>query len=193
MNPLYAKAVIFLASVLMIVIRAPHGQRSRSLPVLKSRKGRLERVLLGINYVAYFFPLLWIATPVFWFADYPLRPLSFCAGGCCLLAGLWLFHRSHADLGDNFSVSLEVREKHQLVTHGVYRRVRHPMYLAFFIYLSGQALVIPNWLAGPSEVIVMLLLFALRVEREERMMLEAFGHDYRAYMASTKRLLPSVW
>lgn len=193
MNPLYAKAVIVLAGILMIVIRLPHGQRSRTLPVLTSRKGRVERVLLRINCVAYFFPLLWIVTPLFWFADYTLRPFSFYAGTSCLMAGLWLFHRSHADLGDNFSVSLEVREKHRLITHGVYRRVRHPMYLAFFIYLSGQALVIPNWLAGPSEFIVMLLLFAFRVDREERMMLEAFGHDYRAYMASTKRLLPSVW
>ncbi|HVA49501.1 MAG TPA: protein-S-isoprenylcysteine O-methyltransferase [Pirellulales bacterium] len=182
-----------LANILMILIRAPHGQRSRTLPVLKSRKGRLEGLLLGINYAAYFFPLLWIVTPVFSSADYPLHPVSFCVGSGCLMAGLWLFHRSHADLGDNFSVSLEVREKHQLVTHGVYRRVRHPMYLAFFVYLSGQALVIPNWLAGPSEGIAMLLLFAFRVGREERMMLEAFGQDYRAYMASTKRLLPSVW
>lgn len=193
MNPLYAKVVIFLANVLMIVIRAPYGQRSRRLPVLKSRRGRLESVLLNVNRAAYFFPLLWIVTPLFSFADYPLHPAPFFAGTCCFLAGLWLFHRSHADLGDNFSVSLEVRARHQLITHGVYRRIRHPMYLAFFVYLSGQALVIPNWLAGPSEVIVMLLLFALRVNREERMMLEAFGHHYREYMASTKRLLPRVW
>lgn len=67
------------------------------------------------------------------------------------------------------------------------------MYLAFFLYLSGTALVIPNWLVGPCEGIVMLLLFAFRVEPEERMMLDTFGDDYRVYMGSTKRLVPRVW
>ena len=36
-------------------------------------------------------------------------------------------------------------------------------------------------------------LFALRLAREERMMLEEFGNDYHAYMRRTKRLVPGVW
>jgi protein-S-isoprenylcysteine O-methyltransferase Ste14 len=61
------------------------------------------------------------------------------------------------------------------------------------IYALGQALVLPNWLAGPSYGVAMILLFALRVGPEERMMLEEFGKDYEAYMATTKRLIPGVW
>jgi protein-S-isoprenylcysteine O-methyltransferase Ste14 len=38
---------------------------------------------------------------------------------------VWLFWRSHADLGRNWSPSLELREGHELVTEGVYRYVRH--------------------------------------------------------------------
>jgi protein-S-isoprenylcysteine O-methyltransferase Ste14 len=86
-----------------------------------------------------------------------------------------------------------VRDKHQLVTHGVYRWVRHPMYLALLIYSAGQALVLPNWLVGPSYGVAMILLLAFRVGREERMMLEEFGKDYEAYTATTKRLVPGVW
>ena len=107
--------------------------------------------------------------------------------------GLWLFHRSHADLGTNWSITLEVREKHQLVTQGIYRHVRHPMYLALLLYSVGQALVLPNWVVGPSYGVVMALMFGLRVGPEERMMLEEFGKDYEAYMARTKRLVPGVW
>ena len=101
--------------------------------------------------------------------------------------------RAHADLGTNWSITLEVREKHQLVTHGIYRWVRHPMYLALFLYSAGQALVLPNWLVGPSYGFAMVLLFALRVGREERMMHEEFGKDYEAYAATTRRLLPGIW
>ncbi len=192
MNPWFAKVVILLASIVMVVIRAPHGQRSRTILVVRSRKGPLEIALLTIAWVAFFLPLIWIATPVFAFADYPLHPIPLLTGAVCLMLGLWLFHRSHADLGTNWSITLEVREKHQLVTHGVYRWVRHPMYLALLIYSLGQALVLPNWLAGPSYGVAMILLFALRAGPEERMMLEVFGKEYKAYMAATKRVIPGV-
>ena len=193
MNPWFAKGLVLLASIVMVVIRAPHGQRSRTIPVVRSRKGPLETILLTIAWVAFFLPLVWIATRVFAFADYPLHLSPLLAGALCLAVGLWLFHRAHADLGTNWSITLEVREKHQLVTHGIYRWVRHPMYLALFLYSAGQALVLPNWLVGPSYGFAMVLLFALRVGREERMMHEEFGKDYEAYAATTRRLLPGIW
>jgi protein-S-isoprenylcysteine O-methyltransferase Ste14 len=193
MNPWFAKAVILLASIVMVVIRAPHGQRSRTIPVAKSRRGTLEIGLLTIAWVAFFLPIIWIATPLFAFADYPLHPIPLAAGVLCLAFGLWLFWRSHADLGPNWSITLEVREKHQLITRGVYRWVRHPMYLSLLIYAVGQALVIPNWLVCPTYLVAMVLLFAFRVRPEERMMFEEFGKEYEAYRASTKRLIPGIW
>src|SRR5262249_21601977 len=193
MNPWFAKAVILLASIVMVVIRAPHGQRSRAVPVAKSRKGTLEIVLLTIAWMAFFLTLIWIVTPLFEFAEYPLHPVPFVAGALCLALGLWLFHRSHADLGTNWSITLEVRQEHRLVTHGVYRWVRHPMYLALLTYSAGQALIVPNWLVGPSYGVAMLLIFVFRLGPEERMMREEFGKDYEAYTATTKRLLPGVW
>jgi protein-S-isoprenylcysteine O-methyltransferase Ste14 len=88
---------------------------------------------------------------------------------------------------------LEVREQHQLITQGVYRRIRHPMYSALLLYSLGQALVIPNWVAGPANLIAFTILFALRVSAEEKMMFEGFGDEYTAYSSRTKRLIPGVW
>lgn len=193
MNPWYAKAIVLLATIAMIAIRAPHGQRSRGIPVVKSFKGTLEIVLLTIAWIAFFLPLIWVATPALAFADYPLRPVPLLAGGLCLVLGLWLLHRSHADLGSNWSITLEVRQKHRLVTDGLYRRIRHPMYLALLTYSLGLALVLPNYVAGPSYGVAMVLLVALRVGPEERMMREEFGTGYDEYMARSKRLVPGVW
>jgi protein-S-isoprenylcysteine O-methyltransferase Ste14 len=192
-HPWFAKAVVLVSSVVMVIIRAPHGQRSRGVKVVKSRKGALEIVLLALAWLGFFVPLVWVASPVLAFADYPLRPVPFVAGILCLVVGLWLFYRSHADLGTNWSITLEVREGHQLVTEGIYRHVRHPMYVALLLYSVGQALVLPNWVAGPSYLVTFGLLFALRVGREEELMLEEFGQDYAAYMARTKRLVPGLW
>jgi protein-S-isoprenylcysteine O-methyltransferase Ste14 len=192
-NPSFAKAAVLAGTIVMVMIRAPHGQRSRGIRVVKSRKGPLEIALLMLAWLGFFVPLVWIATPALAFADYPLRPVPYVTGALCLALGLWLFHRSHADLGTNWSITLEVRENHRLVTQGIYRRIRHPMYLALLVYSLGQAILLPNRVAGPSYVLAMGLLFALRVGPEERMMLDEFGKDYEAYMARTDRLVPGLW
>jgi protein-S-isoprenylcysteine O-methyltransferase Ste14 len=193
MNPAIARCIILVATIAMIVIRSPHGRRSRTVPVERRQRGLLELILLIIAWAAFFVLLVWIVSPAFSFADYPLHPVPLVVGSVCLTIGLWLFYRSHADLGTNWSITLELREEHQLVSHGVYRAVRHPMYTALLLYSLGQALVVPNWIAGPSYAVAMLLLIVLRIRPEERMMREKFGRDYENYMATTKRLVPGVW
>jgi protein-S-isoprenylcysteine O-methyltransferase Ste14 len=193
MNPWIAKTVVLAGTLVMIAIRAPHGRRSRRVKVARSHKTPLETALLVLAWIGFFVPLIWLASPVLSFAEYPLRIGPLVAGVTCLVFGLWLFYRSHADLGTNWSVTLEVREQHRLITQGVYRRIRHPMYLALVLYSIGYALVIPNWVAGPSNLIAFGILFALRVRAEEKMMVDEFGDEYAAYAARTKRLVPSVW
>src|SRR5882672_2671834 len=193
MNPSIAKAVVIAGTVMMIAIRAPHGRRSRSVKVAKSHKTPLETGLLVLASVAFFVPLIWIASPAFSFAEYPLRSGPLILGVMCFVLRLWVFYRSHADLGTNWSITLEVREQHRLITQGVYRRIRHPMYLALALYSIGLALVIPNWVAGPSNLIAFAILYALRIRAEERMMVEEFADEYAAYSARTKRLIPGVW
>ena len=193
MNAWIAKAVILVATVTMVAIRAPHGQRSRGLKVVVSRKGPLETVLLTAAWIGFFVPLVWIASPALSFADYPLYAAPFVAGAVCLVVGLWLFYRSHADLGTYWSPTLEVREQHRLITHGVYRRIRHPMYTSLLLHSVGQALVLPNWVAGPSYLVTFGVLFVFRVHAEERMMREQFGCEYATYVERTKRLVPGVW
>jgi protein-S-isoprenylcysteine O-methyltransferase Ste14 len=189
----YAKAVVLLASVVMMAIRAPHGQRSRSMKIKLDAKGTREVVLLSLAMLGFVIPLVWIVSPLFAFAEYPLTAGALVAGAAFFGVGLWLFYRSHADLGRNWSVTLQIREGHALVTDGVYRYLRHPMYLALFLYSIGQMLALPNWFAGPSYLVSFGILFALRLHAEEKMMLEEFGDRYLAYIARTKRLIPGVW
>ena len=144
MSPWYAKAIVLAASIAMVVIRAPHGSRSRKVKTVRSRKGRLEVFLLFVAWLSFFLPLVWIFKPIFRFADYPLHPMPFVLGVVCFVVGLWIFYRSHQDLGDFWSITLEVREQHRLITEGIYRQIRHPMYLGLFVYSLAQALALPN-------------------------------------------------
>ena len=84
------------------------------------------------------------------FADYPFRPALAWIGAAVFVSSLWLFHRTHKDLGRNWSVTLEICDRHSLVTSGVYRHVRHPMYSAFWLWAIAQSPLLPNWIAGPA-------------------------------------------
>ena len=79
-----------------------------------------------------------------------------------------------------------------LVTGGVCRRVRHPMYAAHVLWGVAQILLLPNLLAGPPALVLMLLLLVVRIPREEQAMLAQFGDAYRDYMAHTGRLFPRL-
>jgi protein-S-isoprenylcysteine O-methyltransferase Ste14 len=127
------------------------------------------------------------------FADYPFQPALAWLGLAVFAGSLWLFYRVHRELGRNWSDSLEVRDKHTLVTHGLYAYVRHPMYSAFFLWALAQALLLPNWFAGLAGFAGFGTLFFFRVGEEERLMLETFGEDYRNYMERTARIIPRVY
>jgi protein-S-isoprenylcysteine O-methyltransferase Ste14 len=188
-----AKALVIVGLAGMIVVRAPHIRRSTALKVVKTRRTTLDNVLVGLVGGGLFLPLVWVVSSALAFADYRFSSAQLVTGGFCLVLGLWLLHRSHVDLGTNWSNTLELREQHQLVKGGVYRQVRHPMYSAILLYALGQALVVPNFVAGPLLLLVFALLVASRLRAEEQMMLEEFGASYEAYMAETKRLIPGVW
>ena len=79
MNPWIAKAVVLAATVLMMAIRGPHGQRNRRVKVAKSQRTALETGLLVFAWVGFFIPLVWVASPAFSFAKYPLRAVPLAA------------------------------------------------------------------------------------------------------------------
>ncbi|MNL58106.1 Isoprenylcysteine carboxyl methyltransferase (ICMT) family protein [compost metagenome] len=88
---------------------------------------------------------------------------------------------------------MEIRDKHELISGGPYAFVRHPMYTSFMLMGLGQAFLLPNWVAGLAGLLGFAVLFFLRVGKEERMMLEIFGPQYREYMERTKRLVPYLY
>ena len=194
MNREYGVTLFLIALIASVVMRAPHIKRGKTVKVARSHRGTLESVLLGLVMVGgLILPVLYIASPLLSFADYPLTPGALGAGIAVSVLWLWLFHRSHADLGTNWSVSLEVRENHSLITDGVYASIRHPMYTSIFCHAIAQALFLANWIAGPAMFVAFTAMFALRVAPEERMMRERFGAEYENYAKRSKRLIPGIW
>lgn len=113
----------------------------------------------------------------------------------CVVLGIasipLLWWVQHA-LGSNFSTLLHIRQAHTLVTKGPYRWVRHPMYTALYMNLIAVFLLIENWFIGGFFLVALTLIVATRLKREEQVMLDKFGDQYRLYMEQTGRFLPRL-
>jgi len=193
MTKTIAALIWFAGLVGWYIIRHPFERKARKMGVSKSLLDWREWILLAsASFGLFLIPAAYVLTGVPASLNREFIPAVAWLGLLPLCGALWLFRRSHVDLGRNWSVTLKVREQHVLVKSGVYRLVRHPMYLSFFLLGLAQMLLLPNWLAGASGFIGAGLLFAFRVLREERMMLESFGDEYRSYMAHTKRIIPWI-
>lgn len=194
MSPFLAKAVLLLLAVGWYVIRFPYERRARRTPVAKTERGPREYLLMTISAAGFgLIPLVYISFNFPRWADYPFHATQAWLGILVALASLVMFRLTHRALGQFWSVSLDVREQHPLVTHGIYRYVRHPMYTAFWLWAIAQALLLPNWVAGFAAIIGFGVLFFCRLPREEQLMLKSFGDDYRKYMARTYRLVPGIY
>jgi len=186
--------LVFVAGIATyLTIRGIFSRRLRSQQksVDKSNTGdRMLVVLVGIGQIV--LPLLLLFSPLLDWARYTLPPAAAWLGTAVMAAGVWLFWRSHVDLGESWSVTLMLNPEHKLVTRGVYRAVRHPMYAAFFVLAIGQVLLLDNWFAGWASLVAVTVLYLRRVPHEEGMMLEFFGDEYRAYMQRTGGILPRL-
>ncbi len=186
-----SSAVFLIGFIAYVAIRGVFKQRVKNNEMIVRRVDGLEKALMLILIPgALLLPVIYLFTPWLAFADYHLPAFASWCGVVLMMAALWLFWRSHVDLGQNWSQSLEIRKGHQLVTHGVYRSVRHPMYASIWLWCLAQGLLLQNWLAGWYALLAFALMYFLRTPREEQMMCQAFGQEYRDYMRRTGRLFP---
>jgi protein-S-isoprenylcysteine O-methyltransferase Ste14 len=163
-------------------------------PFQNLTESKLRLVLMGlsgggVNLLA----LLWLINPAWvrWSAlTFPdcLRWIGVALGGVTVVLG-YLAHRT---LGASFTPTLMTKQEHRLVTVGIYRLVRHPVYGSFFTNLASSFLVTSNWLIGLLGLVYSLLIFE-RTGHEERMMLDEFGDEYREYVQRTGRYFPRVF
>ncbi|NEJ24196.1 isoprenylcysteine carboxylmethyltransferase family protein [Rhizobium leguminosarum] len=183
-----------LGIVAWCIIRYPFERRAKRVPVISNRRTGSEAVglaaaLAGLAIV----PGFYVATGIPEAADYTAHLWAVVIGTILFCAAMWVFRRTHKQLGRNWSITLEIRQQHELICAGPYALVRHPMYTSFLLMGLSQAFLLPNWVAGMAGLIGFAVLFFLRVDKEERMMLEVFGPQYQAYMAKTKRIIPYLY
>ncbi len=187
-------AIIWVIGIFVwAAIRLPRERVARRTKVVTDKRSTWERIALtlcGLGLVV--LPAITLATNWLDFADLPFQPFAAWFGTFTMIAFLALFYATHKQMGKNWSVSLELREGHKLLTDGLYKYVRHPMYSSFWLWGIAQMLLIPNWIGGLAGIVSVAILYYSRVAKEEDMMRAQFGQEYDDYCERTPRIFPQI-
>jgi protein-S-isoprenylcysteine O-methyltransferase Ste14 len=160
--------------------RAAQREGGRGVIILR---GVLFFALLGFL-VMYFLGVAWIQFFSFLLPAW-LRWAGFILG--LISVAFWTWTQIHLDT--QWSAQLQLKSDHHLVTTGPYARVRHPLYLAMMGWAASVSLLTANWIFVAVSVLSIIGVVG-RVPKEEQMMIEAFGNEYKDYMQRTGRFFP---
>jgi len=184
------KIIYFAELVLITTVRSAGTAKYRREATKDNRSSTPDSILLGLNGIGMIIPIFYVFSTWLDFADYSLPGWLSWIGVVLFAAAAVLLWLTHHAMGRNWTPTLGFREDHALVTDGIFKYIRHPMYAAHLLWALAQPLILTNWIAGFCFIIPQILMYWLRVGSEEQMMLEHFGEEYRSYMTKTGRLLP---
>ena len=186
------KIVYFVGFIIITVVRKIFTARLRNEKLAIDNKTALDITLLALNGIGMIIPLVYVFSTLLDFADYPRPEWVGYLGAVLFLMASWLLYHSHADLNRNWIPVVGLRPNHTLITTGIYKNIRHPMYSAHIIWAIAQVMILPNWIAGFSFLIVLTPHIFIRMGVEEKMLIEQFSDEYQAYMKRSGRLLPRL-
>ncbi len=182
--------VYFIELVLISIVRSLSTRKYHRLSTAEDHSSHQDTILAFLVGAGWILPIFYLFSPAMDFADYSLPAWTGWLGAVLFAAAGLLLWKTHRDLGRNWIPGLAFRQNHRLVTSGIFQYIRHPIYAAHLLWAVAQALLLHNWIAGFSYLIIALPHYLLRVNAEEKMMLDRFGDEYRQYQEKTGRLFP---
>jgi protein-S-isoprenylcysteine O-methyltransferase Ste14 len=117
--------------------------------------------------------------------------LLYGAGAVLMVAGVILLVTGQLHLGASWRIGIEAGAKPGLVTDGIYRHSRNPIFLALLTFVAGYALMLPTIL---SFVLLVGMYVGIRyqVAAEEAYLSETYGEAYRDYAGRVGRFVPGI-
>ena len=191
----WAFLLIFIIYVSLLVWRLskvnPELVRERNLPADKAEAW--DRTVMGIYTVILVVMLIISALDGgrYVWSDIPLC-IQMIGWILLILAGLIIWHVMMTNAYLSSWARIQDDRGQVVIQEGMYRRVRHPMYLGIMISFLGIPLMLNSWWAMiPSIVIVGL--FVYRTYREDQMLIDSLA-GYAEYTKKVRyRLLPGIW
>jgi len=113
-------------------------------------------------------------------------------GLALFIIGLIIMIVGQITLFRNYSGTVVIREDHQLITHGIYRFTRNPMYLGLIMVITGLPVYAAS-LYGFLTSLVLIPIILNRIRLEEKLLTEEFQDAYQKFKETTKKLIPFIY
>lgn len=123
---------------------------------------------------------------------FPENLLASVLGCTIVVASLFFADWARRILASNWSSAVQLVENQQLVEHGPYKHIRHPIYIGVTSAFFGIFLV-QGTLASFVAFVFILIKYALKINKEEQFLLGHFGTQYSLYQSRTWAMLPLVY
>jgi protein-S-isoprenylcysteine O-methyltransferase Ste14 len=113
-------------------------------------------------------------------------------GLALFIIGLIIMIIGQVTLRRNYSGTVVIREDHQLITHGIYRFTRNPMYMGLIMVVTGLPVYTAS-LYGFLTSLVLIPIILNRIRLEEKLLTAEFQEAYQKYKGTTKKLIPFIY
>lgn len=183
--------IVVLSAPIVFTLGQPRRIKGRS-----SGKGAITRtwpfvLLMTVGFVVIGI-LLWHPIPLY--ISNQLSLLLSIIGSIVYIPGVGLYLWGLVTLGSQFGVSgllgAELYKEHKLITSGPFRILRHPMYVGVLLAAMGALLIFRTW--AMLVFTPMSLVVVARAEREEKLLDQEFGDEWKAYASKVPKWFPRL-
>lgn len=147
---------------------------------------RMGGLILWLSPLVYLINPAWMAWSKVGLPDW-VRWLGFGIGIVCVLGIYWLF----SSIGSGITPVSATRKEHKLVTNGIYKYIRHPLYTFGSSMFLAFGMMADSWFVAFLGILTFILM-AIRTPKEEANLITKFGDEYREYMKLTGRFFPKI-
>jgi len=119
-------------------------------------------------------------------------PVHSIIGMALVIIGFTIMIVGQVTLRRNYSGTVLIRVDHQLITHGIYRFTRNPIYLGAIIVFTGLPVYVTS-LDGFLASLVLIPIILNRIRLEEELLTEEFQDAYQQYKKTSKKLIPFIY
>ncbi|MHA2168301.1 MAG: methyltransferase family protein [Candidatus Kariarchaeaceae archaeon] len=181
----------FLTYIIILYIFGSIDALVRPIEVEEQEQGNFVKYILFLFIISPFLLILAITENEFLF-DRRLSILSWIGLVIYLVAAIIVL-LSRTQLGHQGTGVLVIREEHELITSGIYKYIRHPIYAGSLVGVGGFILISQSIAISLITFILYFSIFNNRIQYEEKILIEEFGEKYVNYMNASKRLIPFVY
>ena len=118
--------------------------------------------------------------------------ISYTGIGILILGGSILIY-SRIKLGKYGGPKIVIEDEHKFISNGIYRYIRHPMYLGYLLLFFGYSLSFCSFISSFLTLVILFMIFKSRMDLEENLLLLKFGEGYISYLNRTYRLIPKLY